>query len=165
MKKIDDKKVMKKEDDSVDQVKKFIIILFGVAIICLLAYFFTAKVLVKEEPKKKSTDITIEYTNVDVGNIFNRPYDNYYVLALDESKDDASYYQNMVATYSSESNSKKIYSLDLSLSVNKKYVGKSNKRATKASEVSLSNPTLIEIENGKIKNYYDTKESITNALE
>ena len=164
MKKLDDKQIMKKEDDSVDQVKKFVIILFGVALFSFLAYIFTAKVLVKEDVNNKKSDVTIEYNNVDVGNIFNRPYDNYYVLAVDKADKDSSYYENIVSTYTSGEKSKKVYTLDLSLSVNKKYVGKSNKTATKASEISLSNPTLIEIEKGKIANYYDTKESITDAL-
>lgn len=163
MKKIDDKKEIKKEDDSVDQVKKFVIILFGVALICFFAYLFTAKFLVKEESNKKA-DVTIEYTSTDVGNIFNRPYDNYFVLAVDKTSKDSSYYEGIASTYSNESKSKKVYNLDLSLKVNKKYVGKSNRNAKNASEVSLTSPTLIEIKDGKIVNYYDTKESITNAL-
>ena len=164
LKKIDNKKEIKREDDSVDQVKKFVIILFGVALICFFAYLFTAKFLVKEDSSSKREDVTIEYNSVDVGNIFNRPYDNYFVLAVDKESKDASYYDNITLSYSNESKSKKVFNLDLSLKVNKKYVGKSNKNAKNASEVSLSSPTLIEIKDGKIVNYYDTKESITNAL-
>ena len=64
-----------------------------------------------------------------------------------------------------ESGSKKLYTLDLGLKVNQKYVKEvSNKNATKPNELSLTNPTLIEIENGKIIKYYDTVESIQNVL-
>ena len=160
-----DKEVMKPEDDSVDQVKKFVIILFGVALICFFAYLFTAKFLVKDETSTKSNgDVNIEYTNVSVGNIFNRPYDNYYILALDESDSKSSYYLNLAQTYSSDSKNKKLYNLDLSVKVNKQYVGKGNRNAKNVSEISLKSPTLIEISNGKITNYYDTKDTITNAL-
>ena len=147
--------LIKNVNEAEDQIKKFIYILFGVALVCVCMYFVTAKFLVKKNDNntKNNADITISYSNVNVGNIFNRPYDNYYVLATDPNNSESSFYTNLAGAYANDAKHKKIYNLDLSLKVNKNYVGKSNRKATKADEIKLSDPTLIEIKNGKIVNY------------
>ncbi len=156
--------LIKQVNDADDQIRKFVIILTGVAVICVLSYLFTAKFLVKDKTKDtdKKDETSISYDNIRVGNIFNRPYDSYYVLATDLTKDTT--YQSLVGTFTTNHSNTKVYFIDLSLSVNKEYIGKSNKNATKASEIKLSDPTLIKIKNGKIVSYLDNKNSIENEL-
>jgi len=165
MKKKEPKKTLIKQvNDADDQIRKFVIILTGVAVICVLSYLFTAKFLVKDKTKDtdKKDETSISYDNIRVGNIYNRPYDTYYVLATDLTKDTT--YQSLVGTFKTNHSNTKVYFIDLSLSVNKEYIGKSNKNATKASEIKLSDPTLIKIKNGKIVSYLDNKNSIENEL-
>lgn len=155
-------KLIKSINEDTNQVGKFFLILFGLIIIVGLLYVLTSKNL--NDNSVESTETTISYTTVNVGNVFNRPYDNYYVLAYDLQNDENSLY-SISNNYMNESGSKKLYTLDLGLKVNQKYVKEvSNKNATKPNELSLTNPTLIEIENGKIIKYYDTVESIQNVL-
>ena len=155
--------LIKPVNDAEDQVKKFIIILVGVAIVCVLSYLFTAKYLVKDKKTDtKEEETTITYDNIRVGNIFNRPYNSYYVLASDLNEN--TNYQSLASSYLSKHTDEKIYYIDLSLDINKKYIGNSNKNATKASEIKLKDPTLIKIENGQITNYLDDKSSIENEL-
>lgn len=155
-------KLIKSINEDTNQVGKFFLILFGLIIIVGLLYVLTSKNL--NDNSVESTETTISYTTVNVGNVFNRPYDNYYVLAYDLQNDENSLY-SISNNYMNESGSKKLYTLDLGLKVNQKYVKEvSNKNATKSNELSLTNPTLIEIENGKIIKYYDTVESIQNVL-
>lgn len=155
-------KLIKTINEDTNQVGKFFLILFGLIIIMGLLYVLTSKNL--NDNSVESTETTISYTTVNVGNVFNRPYDNYYVLAYDLQNDENSLY-SISNNYMNESGSKKLYTLDLGLKVNQKYVKEvSNKNATKPNELSLTNPTLIEIENGKIIKYYDTVESIQNVL-
>ena len=55
--------------------------------------------------------------------------------------------------------------MDLSLDINKQYVKeKSNKEASKPSELELTDPTLILIKDGKISKYYDEEETIIEKL-
>ena len=161
----EDKKLIKQVNEDTNVVKKFVFILIGVIIVSILLYILTVKYLKVDNTTPESTDTTISYTSVNAGNVFNRPYDNYYVFAYDTKGDNANYYGSIFSTYQNESTNKKIYSMDLNLAVNKKYVSdKSNKAAKNTSELSIKDPTLIEIKDGKIVNYYDTEEAIMNIL-
>ena len=168
MKKInkEEKTIIKQTNEDTNMVKKFFIILAGVIVIVLLLYFITNKSLSNTSSgNDESTKQSITYDTINVGNIFNRPYDEYYVLAYYFEGDDAYEYTTAVTGYNSDSKSIKLYSLDLTSKVNNSHVGdKSNKTATNASEIEFNGPTLIKIVKGKISRYYDSKEDILEAL-
>lgn len=157
--------VIKYTNEDTNVVKKFALILVGVAVIAVILYFVTAKYLVKdnfqnEEETPVSEDIT--YTNVKGGTLFNRPYSEYYVLAYDKGSETAPYYSVLSNVYKGET---KLYMMDLSLDINKQYVGdKGNESASNPSELSIVDPTLILIKDGKISKYYEGKDKITDVL-
>ena len=157
--------VIKYVNEDTNQMKKFVFILIGVAIIALLLYFLTAKFLVKDafqENNTENTSVTISYDTVKVGSVFNRPYDEYYVYAYDTTSNKANYYSTFTSKYTGEL---KIYTLDLSNEINKKYVSeKGNANATKPEELQLVEPTLIHIKNGSIAGYYEGVETIEKVL-
>ena len=157
--------VIKYVNEDTNEIRKFILILGCVALIAVILYFVTAKYLVKDRFQEKTNTIveeTISYDTVKGGSLFNRPYDEYYVLAYEKDNTDASYYAALVNNYSGDI---KIYTMDLSLETNKQYTGeKGNSSATNASELSLVSPTLIFIKDGKISKYYEGKDDITDAL-
>ncbi len=159
--------LIKDVNEDTNQIKKFAIILLGVALIAVLLYFLTAKYLVKDEfqgDDKASSEVNISYDLVNGGNVFNRPYDEYYVFAYNPTEARAVYYASLISNYK-EIGKKKIYFMDLSLDINKQYVKeKSNKEASKPSELELIDPTLILIKDGKISKYYDEEETIIEKL-
>lgn len=160
--------LIKNVNDDTDQIKKFAYILIGVAIVALLLYVFSSKILIKDGVNKKSdkdtnASETITYATVDVGNVFNRPYDEYYVLAYDPDSLKASVYSTIMMNTSEEKG--KIYFLNLGSDINKPYVKEeSNKKATKVSELALKEPTLIKISKGKVEKYLETLEDIEKEL-
>lgn len=167
--------LIKSINDDTDQVKKFAIILVGVAIVALLLYLFSAKILIKDKIKKEDSKTTvsetIQYSSVDVGNVFNRPYDEYYVMAYDPDSLKASIYAALLSNFSKEQQKKKeeektkLYFLDLSNDINKAYVKEeSNKNAKNAEELALKDPTLIKISKGKIEKYLENLEEIEKEL-
>lgn len=160
--------VIKDINADTGEVKKFILILTGVALVTIILYFVSAKYVIKDnfqdnKEEDKTTETTISYLNVDVGNVFNRPYDEYYVFAYDTKSPEAGIYASVMNFFDSKKG--KIYLLNLSTEVNKKYVGKEgNKKATKASELSLVEPTLIKIKKGKIDKYLENIDDIEKEL-
>jgi hypothetical protein len=160
------RKQIKYVNEDTNEIKKFIYILIGVAIIVVLLYVLTAKYLVKDNFQSEegdTTEVEITYDTVNVGNVFNRPYDNYYVFAYDSSDAKAVYYATFVNNFDDDNG--KLYFLDLSTDINKKYVSEEgNSKATKSSELALKSPTLIEIKNGKISGYYEDIDEIANIL-
>ena len=149
--------------------KLIMIILIVVAILSLVYLFsraFISKDLFKskEETKTTSTIKTPEfdYTKIIVGELLNRPYDEYYVLAFDSTSDLSFDYNNMINAYNGKT---KMYALDLNDGFNKKYVGeKSNPQATNIEELSFGEITLLKIKNGKIVKYLENKNDIRSEL-
>lgn len=153
-------------NEDTDQIRKFILILIGVALITGLLYFVTAKYLIKDDFQEENTtkeEVTIAYDTIKAGNVFNRPYDKYYVFAYDPTLAKASYYATLISNY--DNDEIKMYFLDMSLDVNKKYSGEEgNAKATVPSELSLTEVTLMLIENGKITKYYENIDDIANII-
>ena len=157
--------IIRYANEDTNEIKKFGLILIGVAIIAVLLYFVTAKYLVKDNfQSKDDTKITEEIgdTTLKGGTLFNRPYEEYYVLCYDKSDDSSPYYGVLTSIYSGDI---KLYTMDLSFKINEQYKGDTgNSKASKPDELSIVDPTLILIKNGTITKYYEGKDLITSIL-
>lgn len=157
--------LIKITNEDTGEVFKFILILVGVALVTALLYFVSSRYLIKDgvTETNEPAEEEIEYTNVTGGTLFNRPEETYYVMVYDTKGNDAPYYNALMRTFSILKG--KVYTMDLSEEMNKQYIKEeSNKDASKPSELSLKDPTLIKIENGKISKYLDTKEDIEKEM-
>lgn len=148
----------------------FVIVLVCVVILVIGVYFFS-KIFVLD---KSLFEIdyqtgTINNERIVVGTIFNRPESEYYVIAYDETVEQAVYYSAISTNYTNnQENALKVYHLDLDNALNKPYYvgsdGISNSKATKSSEIKLKDLTLIKIKNGKIEKYLEGIDSIEKEL-
>lgn len=157
--------LIKTTSEETDQVKTFVFILIGVALVAAILYFVSTQYLVKDGVKKDTTPVAeeISYNNVNVGTVFNRPEEEYYVMAYDPDSPKASFYSTVMSLYKDDKI--RLYFLNLSIEANKAYVKEtSNPNATKASELALNTPTLIKIKNGKIDKYIEDYEEIKKEL-
>lgn len=157
--------LIKQTSEESDQVRNFIFILLGVAVVTFGLYFMSSHYLVKDGVKKDNTpkEEAIAYNNVTVGTVFNRIEDEYYVFAFDPSSLKSSGYSYILNSV--DSKKKRVYFMDLSVGVNKDYVKEqSNSKATKASELALKDPTLIMIKKGKIAKYIEDIDEIEKEL-
>ena len=150
-------------------IKKFLIILI-VLVIFVVGFYFLSKIIVNKRDKAESntnTNVTISYDTLNVGMIFNRPYDEYYVIAYDSTLDDAMYYSTLITNYSKKEDAIKIYYCDLSKKVNESYKakdGSGNSKATSVQELSFGDVTLLKIRNKKIVNYIENIDQIKSTL-
>lgn len=157
--------LIKQNDEETDQVKTFVFILIGVALIAVALYFLSSQYLVKDGVKKEpeTKEEEISYYNVNVGTVFNRPEKEYYVMAYDPSTPKAVYYSALMNNH--DSTKTKLYFLNLELDINSKYMSTtSNSKATKPSELALKDGTLILIKDGKINKYIENDEEIAKEL-
>ena len=155
-----------------NEVKRFIIIVIIIGLFVGAIYGLTEifkKDEVKEEEKQ---DVTISYDKITVGTLLNRPYDEYYVLAYDSEENRAVEYSAMLTQYKDNSKEEdyiKIYFLDLSNGLNKKYYNvnednKSNPDAKEIEDLDFGNLTLLYIKDGKIKEYIEDYKTIQKKL-
>lgn len=154
-------KIEKHDSEEVNMVKKLIVILIVVALFIVGFYFLTNKVVEKRQQEENDT-VEINYDNITVGTILNRPYDEYLVLLYNSQESEAAYYGTLLANYSKD---EKLYFVDLSLKTNEKYVGeKSSGKFTEIKDAKFSGPTLLRIKNGKVEKFLEIKDEIKDAL-
>ena len=156
----------KKISETENEVYRFIKILFAVVIVILGVYLFTNSYLKKEDKKAKENEqVEISSNRIIAGSIFNRPYDEYYVIAYKSNDNSSTIYDTIVSMYASKDKALKIYVVDLDSALNKDYYSnKGNKSATSLEDLKLSNPTLIKINKKKIIKYIEGQSEIKKEL-
>lgn len=147
------KEEYKEKNQIINLVKIIAIILITVTIITATATIIQKNYKLDNE---EETSITNE---ILAGQTFNRSEEEYYVAFYDFNSD-----ESLESTISNIENTK-IYKVDLSNAMNKQIIGEtSNKKAESSDELKIKETTLIQIKNGKISNYIEGYENITNYL-
>lgn len=168
------KKKVKKNDinknvntDDEKLVVKFIVVLIIISLIAVGFYFISKNIVKNRDDNTTESNVTISYDKVNVGMIFNRPYDEYFVMVYDSTDNDAMIYSSLISKYSQKEDSLKIYYCDLSNKLNKEFVssdGTTNSNAKSVSEFKFGQVTLIKVRNGKIVSYIENIDTIKNTL-
>ncbi len=142
-----------------EEMRKFLIVILVVAILVVGIYFLTRAVVTKDLFKKdEGTDVqevTIKYDVAIVGEILNRPYDEYYVAVYDSVGQYAGQMSGLVSNYSSSEKHLHTYSVYLDNKLNEKYYDpeKENTKATTVKEFMFGDITLLKINKGKVEKY------------
>ena len=164
------KKKIKKEkfysDDQVEImrfVKIIIIIAIFIGAFYLIAKFFTKDK--KAEETTEQTQITVNYDKAIIGNMFNRPYEEYYVVIYDTTSKDATMISALTSKYTQKEDSLKFYQVDLNNPLNKTYYDKDNSNiTTDFSKLKVGDLTLLKIVKGQITKYVTTLDEIKTQL-
>ena len=126
-------KLGKIETEEQAEIKKFIFVLGGLIIAIIGIYFFTRAFVTKDLFNKKKASDEINYqagaisdTNIIVGNMLNRPFEEYYTFAFSSKSNLVGYYDTIMSKYKSEKESLKVYYIDTEDYFNNKYVDKEN---------------------------------------
>lgn len=148
------KKLKKYESEDSSEIRNLIIITVVIALIAAGLYFLTEKVLNKKDDNN-NTDVSFNYDEATIGTMFNRPYDEYYVIIYDSTDDNAAVYNNIVKTYRATDDAKKLYFIDLNDGLNKIAVSETtNKKPSNSEEVKVNGSALYLIKNGKVTATY-----------
>lgn len=152
-----------KNNDDVIPVSRFLKILAVVVLVFGLMYFLTEKVVKKDTTIKKAEN---NYNETIVGSSLSLNEAEYYVLFYDPTSDLANYLDSWQTNYIAAKKETKIYFVDLSKSINKKYITaeKSNPIATTESELKIKNGTLMVVKENKITAYLEDTTEIYNLL-
>ena len=148
---------------------KVIYIVLGVICIFCIFYLITIFVLNKDENTTKTDEeVEISLDTTIVGRSFSMPEDKYYVLYYD-AKDEAvsEEYSSTITNYiySTSEDHVKLYTVDMSDALNKKYVSEESKSMPeKVSDIAIKGTTLMVIEKGKVVEYTEDKTRIEELL-
>ncbi len=149
------------ESNDTKEIKSLIIITIVVITIAVGLFFLTDYL----NNKKTSSNTKIDYDICIVGNMFNRPYDEYYVFLYSSTDKNASTYKGLITSYKDTDNALKVYYVDMNDKLNAAFLSEdSNKKPTDANEVKIKESALILIKDGKVEKYYESLEDYKNAL-
>lgn len=163
------KKINNFKTEEQKEIIKFIIIIVVVVSLVVGIYFFTKKFVTKDEEKKETQEITgtVNYNVTIIGELLNRPYNEYYAIIYDSTSNDAGKYQGIYSKFTTgEKSTTKMYYIDLSNKLNKDYYSEeeTNPKAKSIKELKLGDFTLIKVKDGKIIKYLEDEEEVKKEL-
>lgn len=161
--------------DSIDssfssEMFKVVKILLAVFVFLAVFYFLTVYLLERDTSSSvidtTPAEADIQYQEILAGNSFSKGDDHYFVLYYDMSSEDLkSSYTNLVSTYEDKDNHFSIYTVDMSRAFNKQYsADTSNPSVQVVDNLKISGPTLIEFNQGKVTNYVEGFDAISDVL-
>lgn len=157
-------------NDSTDEISKLLKIVLIVTGVMIIFYgvttFITKKVNAVKTAKLGKSDekVSIQYDSVIIGSMFKM--DGHYFVLIEEKDDDkVSEYDTLLKSIAANDDALKIYTADLSSSFNKKFLGKESNFDSDLTKFKVKNTTLVEIENHKIKDTFDSYDSIKKKLD
>lgn len=111
---------------------------------------------------KPTTTTELSYTNILIGETFNRTESEYLVLfdTFDNNTNDV-YVEYLTEQYTAMH----VYKVDMSILPNSNFASESeNKSASNSNELKINGITLIKIKNGRISDYITGSENISEYL-
>ena len=131
------------------EVKKTIIIILVAVILLVGMYFLTTLILSRDVEEEKITENTIQYDEILAGSSFGQSEDEYYVIYYD-STNEYSTVSSLVSSYQLNGGDIKLYSVDLSNAINKKYITDGDIVTSDASSLRVKENTLLKFNNGEV---------------
>lgn len=145
-----------------EEMRKFILVIVVVLVCVGAVYLLTRAFVTKDLFDKKDENNTeevvegvVNYSVAIVGQILNRPYDQYYVVVFDREGDYSSDMSSLVSAYNIGEDPLHVYVVDLSNKLNKDFYDPENvnNKAKSASEFKFGDITLIKVKKGKVDKY------------
>lgn len=145
------------------EVKKTIIIIVIALFLLVGMYFLTKVILNKDVEEDKIMENTIQYDEILAGESFNQDEDEYYVIYYDSSNE-YSTISSLISSYQLNNSDTRLYSVDISNGMNKKYVTDEDIITDNASSLKVKDNTLLKFRNGEVSEVITDITEITNYL-
>lgn len=160
------KKYLNSKKGLPSEIKKTIVIILVIVILIVGMYFLTTKILAKDNEKDtKVIENAIQYNEILAGESFNKTGE-YYVIYYDKS-DVYSTIGSLISSYQLNNGTIKLYSVDLSNAMNKKYVVNNEDGdiiTDDASSLRVKSNTLIKVKDGEVEEVITDSNEIMSIL-
>lgn len=152
------------------EIRKFIKILIIIVILILGIYFFS-RIFISKDLFNKESDTpkiisgSINYDTTIIGAMLNKPETEYYVMLFDTKDPEAIYYSGLISSYRRNETALRVYTVDLSNELNKKYIKEENNLTPNdLDKFSVKDVALLKISKGKIIKSLSESEKIATEL-
>lgn len=156
------------QDDN-NQLKGMIITI-GIIIIVLIPLYFVTTLVIEKKDNNSTTPeedkvVEIQTEKILVGQLLNRPNDEYLVLAYKKDNKMLSIFNNYLNDYKNKGDDAlTVYRIDLDDGLNKAYISDSTNITSDLKELKISDTVLFKIVDGEIDSYYVGNTEVVNYL-
>ncbi|MDD6245034.1 MAG: hypothetical protein PUB03_05190 [bacterium] len=145
--------------------KRVVIIIICGLLLLLFMYFLTTRILSKEVTKRRKqeqvTESTIQYDKILAGESFTVDNEEYYVVYYDSTDTELA---STISSYQADTKDIKLYSVDLSDGMNKKYRTDGDVDTSSIENLKVKNPTLIHFKSKEVVDVLTDQDEIKNYL-
>ena len=145
------------------EVKKTFIIIIVAVVLLVGMYFLTTAILSKDNEEQKITENAIQYDEILAGESFNQGDGEYYVIYYDSSNE-YSTISSLISSYQLNNSDTKLYSVNLSNGMNKKYITDGDIVTDDASSLRVKDTTLLKFTDGEVTETITDTNEITSFL-
>ena len=155
-------------------ISKLIKIIIVIAIVFGVFYLITTLVVKPDNTPEENSIVDIDYDKITVGQLLDRPENEYYVLATMKSlyANDSlgtsikynELYNDYISRYNELENHLNVYNIDLDDAINKEYISDDLNISDDLSSIKLNEEVLFKVKEGKIDQYYVGSSEIIDAL-
>lgn len=152
------------------ELKSFLVVVL-VVIGCVLGLYIVTVAFVAPKETEKTKEEVAGEVNYDVaimGQLLNRPYDEYYAVVYDTNGDYMYEMSALVAAYNAKDKHKHMYTIDLGNKLNESYYNPekaSTKPVKKLEDLKVGDVTLIKVKKGKISKIITDMEKMKKELD
>ncbi len=156
------------------EMTRFLVVLIGLILIIVGIYFFTRVFVTKDLFTNKDnsdseyTTGVVDNTAAIVGNMLNRSETEYYVALLNYDNPESYIYNSIISNYLEKENALKFYYVDLTSSLNKKYLATEDENVSTnykdLDSLKLGDITIIRVKKGKVVKFLIDEDSIRKEL-
>lgn len=156
------------------EMTRFLVVLIGLILIIVGIYFFTRVFVTKDlftnkdNSESEYTTGVVDNTAAIVGNMLNRLETEYYVALLNYDNPESYFYNTLISNYLEKENALKFYYVDLTNSLNKKYLATEGKTISTnykdLDSLKLGDITIIRVKKGKVVKFLIDEDSIRKEL-
>ena len=148
------------------EIRSFVRILSVILIIFIGLYIFGS---IKGDNKKKIERTNnagqVSYDSLIIGTILSKADKEYYVLVFDSEDLNNNYIVTLASSYKSSTNALPIYTADLSLEFNRKFVAdESNYDKEDVANLKFKTTTLLKVKDGQITKFIENEDDIIKEL-
>lgn len=146
-------------------VKSIIRAVIFLVVIIFIFYLLSIRVANRKNTKV-ITNAEFNYTDIMLGESFNRNEKEYLVLFYDRTNGEIySSISSNLDKYNKDKKSLTIYTVDMSNGINSRYASEEpNTNPSSASDLKINGPTLIKFVNNKVMEYIEGTDNINNYL-
>ncbi len=169
-----------KELEKIEKVGTFdgdilnkVYVILGIVVFLCFFYVLTLYITSKnsdeaaDAAKDEQTEAAINYEETVIGRSLSMSDGEYLVICYDKSDEDiTSTYESLVSEYQAKADHLDIYTVNMGNSFNKSYAtdGESKKNPENVSEMAINGPTLMKVSSGKVVDYIEGEDAISNYL-